>query len=221
MRMRSPETLRNQGFRGFFFAKIRQEYWTYDLKTLSPLEPLGFLFQCLIHFEPDFEPLLFQLGERFCKINGIGIIFFTNFLIITKQVRRNVTVAETLGKIPPPCMWATNDIFLNRNTYCGTCACIVLVDRINTETAVSGLTGKDIGTITGDLINCIQKIRYFLPEGDRTVLGGFGVLGNHLMLRHSIVLRNLTKHALNGKVAGAVFVGCNVIPMKRTNLSSP
>ena len=72
MRMRSPETLRNQGFWGFFFAKKRQEYWTYDLKMLSPLEPLGFLFQCLIHFEIDFEPLfeplLFQLGERFCKI---------------------------------------------------------------------------------------------------------------------------------------------------------
>ena len=87
-------------------------------------------------------------------------------------------------------MWASNDFFLNRNTDCGTCACIVLVDRINTEATISGLTGKDIGSITGDLINCIQKIRYFLPERDR-------------------------------KVAGTIFIGCNVILMKRTNLSSP
>ena len=76
---------------------------------LSLFEPLGFFFQCLIHFEtgfePLFEPFLFQLGECFCKINGIGIIFFTNLLIITKQVRRYVAVAEPLGKIPSPCMW--------------------------------------------------------------------------------------------------------------------
>ena len=72
---------------------------------LSPFEPRGFFFQCLIHFETGFEPLLFQLGECFCKINGIGIIFFTNLLIITKQVRRYVAVAEPLGKIPSPCMW--------------------------------------------------------------------------------------------------------------------
>ncbi len=79
MMIGSPETLRNQGFRGFFISKGRGRN---AFHRLSPLEPLGFFYHVLIVFEPLFEPLLFQLCSCLFEINGVGIIFFAYLLVI-------------------------------------------------------------------------------------------------------------------------------------------
>lgn len=136
-----------------------QKYGALCPENVEPLfEPLGIFLQFLNHFEPPFEPLLFQLFPCFFKINGVGIIFLTDLLVVSKKVRGNITVTETLGEIPPPCMRSTNPILLNPDTNCVAGSAIVLINSVDTKTAISNFSGENISAATGNLVNGIQKV---------------------------------------------------------------